>query len=261
MAELAPGGPVYQAGTLSGNPLATAAGLAVLGEVAAGGLRGPRRPRRGFRQGSRVGGRRRWPGGRGVRRGPPGRALRGAGRGGAARAARSTTRARGRWPGATRTRGSSTPCSAAASRWRPGAYEVMFPGHGPRRGRPGPGRRGGGGGGGRSQRVVGTARRPGRTRGDGRAERRAPQINRFEDGTCTTRADWTAMPENGWPPDFPALRRGEGCTMCGPGPTRPRTACGCSKAAGPTATSAGIRCGPAMPMSSGRGGTSPSPRS
>ncbi len=33
MAELAPGGPVYQAGTLSGNPLATAAGLAVLGTV------------------------------------------------------------------------------------------------------------------------------------------------------------------------------------------------------------------------------------
>ena len=32
--ELAPGGPVYQAGTLSGNPLATAAGLAVLGAVA-----------------------------------------------------------------------------------------------------------------------------------------------------------------------------------------------------------------------------------
>jgi glutamate-1-semialdehyde 2,1-aminomutase len=30
MAELAPAGPVYQAGTLSGNPLATAAGLAVL---------------------------------------------------------------------------------------------------------------------------------------------------------------------------------------------------------------------------------------
>jgi glutamate-1-semialdehyde 2,1-aminomutase len=33
MAALAPGGPVYQAGTLSGNPLATAAGLAVLGAV------------------------------------------------------------------------------------------------------------------------------------------------------------------------------------------------------------------------------------
>jgi glutamate-1-semialdehyde 2,1-aminomutase len=33
MAELAPQGPVYQAGTLSGNPLATAAGLAVLGHV------------------------------------------------------------------------------------------------------------------------------------------------------------------------------------------------------------------------------------
>jgi glutamate-1-semialdehyde 2,1-aminomutase len=33
MAALAPGGPVYQAGTLSGNPLATAAGLAVLTAV------------------------------------------------------------------------------------------------------------------------------------------------------------------------------------------------------------------------------------
>jgi glutamate-1-semialdehyde 2,1-aminomutase len=30
MQELAPSGPVYQAGTLSGNPLATAAGLSVL---------------------------------------------------------------------------------------------------------------------------------------------------------------------------------------------------------------------------------------
>jgi glutamate-1-semialdehyde 2,1-aminomutase len=34
MAVLAPEGPCYQAGTLSGNPLATAAGLAVLGAVA-----------------------------------------------------------------------------------------------------------------------------------------------------------------------------------------------------------------------------------
>lgn len=33
MGHLAPEGPVYQAGTLSGNPLATAAGLAVLGEL------------------------------------------------------------------------------------------------------------------------------------------------------------------------------------------------------------------------------------
>ena len=37
MRELAPEGPCYQAGTLSGNPLATAAGLAVLGELAAPG--------------------------------------------------------------------------------------------------------------------------------------------------------------------------------------------------------------------------------
>jgi glutamate-1-semialdehyde 2,1-aminomutase len=33
MEQLAPSGPVYQAGTLSGNPLATAAGLCVLGEL------------------------------------------------------------------------------------------------------------------------------------------------------------------------------------------------------------------------------------
>jgi glutamate-1-semialdehyde 2,1-aminomutase len=36
MEQLAPVGPVYQAGTLSGNPLATAAGLAVLAELDAG---------------------------------------------------------------------------------------------------------------------------------------------------------------------------------------------------------------------------------
>ena len=39
MAVLAPDGPVYQAGTLSGNPLATAAGLAVLGELDDGAYR------------------------------------------------------------------------------------------------------------------------------------------------------------------------------------------------------------------------------
>jgi glutamate-1-semialdehyde 2,1-aminomutase len=38
MAELAPEGPCYQAGTLSGNPLATAAGLAVLGELSKEGV-------------------------------------------------------------------------------------------------------------------------------------------------------------------------------------------------------------------------------
>ncbi len=38
MRELAPEGPCYQAGTLSGNPLATAAGLAVLGELARPGV-------------------------------------------------------------------------------------------------------------------------------------------------------------------------------------------------------------------------------
>jgi glutamate-1-semialdehyde 2,1-aminomutase len=38
MRELAPEGPCYQAGTLSGNPLATAAGIASLGELAAAGV-------------------------------------------------------------------------------------------------------------------------------------------------------------------------------------------------------------------------------
>jgi glutamate-1-semialdehyde 2,1-aminomutase len=37
MRQVAPAGPVYQAGTLSGNPLAVAAGRAALGELAAGG--------------------------------------------------------------------------------------------------------------------------------------------------------------------------------------------------------------------------------
>jgi glutamate-1-semialdehyde 2,1-aminomutase len=39
MASLAPLGPVYQAGTLSGNPLATAAGLAALGELTDDGFK------------------------------------------------------------------------------------------------------------------------------------------------------------------------------------------------------------------------------
>jgi glutamate-1-semialdehyde 2,1-aminomutase len=38
MASLAPDGPVYQAGTLSGNPLAMAAGLATLGEISKPGF-------------------------------------------------------------------------------------------------------------------------------------------------------------------------------------------------------------------------------
>ena len=45
MDELAPLGPVYQAGTLSGNPLATAAGLAVLAELDDGVVRRARSAR------------------------------------------------------------------------------------------------------------------------------------------------------------------------------------------------------------------------
>ena len=49
MALLAPLGPVYQAGTLSGNPVATAAGLATLRGVHPGGLRPARRGQRRHR--------------------------------------------------------------------------------------------------------------------------------------------------------------------------------------------------------------------
>ena len=45
MAKLAPVGPVYQAGTLSGNPLATAAGLATLRHCTAALYRPPRQGR------------------------------------------------------------------------------------------------------------------------------------------------------------------------------------------------------------------------
>ena len=119
MAELAPGGPVYQAGTLSGNPLATAAGLAVLGEVgpadyealAAHASRcSPRTSSRRWPAAGWPSWRRSWArwSGSSWRRPTRRRSRR-----------PSTTRARGRSPRATPTRASSTPCCAAASRWRP----------------------------------------------------------------------------------------------------------------------------------------------
>ena len=117
MAELAPGGPVYQAGTLSGNPLATAAGLAVLGEVrpsdyealagrvalfakdlesaVAGGGLAVVAPVVGPLVGLFV-----------------------AQADAAPIAAPFEYEGRARWPRATRTRASSTPCSAAVSCWR-----------------------------------------------------------------------------------------------------------------------------------------------
>ena len=62
MAQLAPAGPVYQAGTLSGNPVATAAGLAQLrlatDDAYAAGRRGRRRRRAAGRRGAGQGGRR-----------------------------------------------------------------------------------------------------------------------------------------------------------------------------------------------------------
>ena len=58
LSSLAPDGPVYQAGTLSGNPLATAAGLAVLGGLDPAGYCRPLRtggPLRGGTRGRAVG--------------------------------------------------------------------------------------------------------------------------------------------------------------------------------------------------------------
>ena len=46
MSQLAPLGPVYQAGTLSGNPVATACGLATLKEIRSPASSRPCRPRR-----------------------------------------------------------------------------------------------------------------------------------------------------------------------------------------------------------------------
>ena len=150
LAELAPGGPVYQAGTLSGNPLATAAGLAVLDHVgpadyealsarvgvfakelesavAAGGLAVTVPTRRAA-----------------------GRALRGRRRRGSAHGA---LRLRGR-AGDRRRRHLRPLLPRHAAPWRGAGTRRLrgdVPRPGPRRGGPGPRRRGGGGVGGRNQ--------------------------------------------------------------------------------------------------------------
>ena len=155
MAELAPGGPVYQAGTLSGNPLATAAGLAVLGEVRPADYEAL--AARVSRCSPRISSRR-WP----------------------AVAWPSWHRSWGHWSGSSWRRPLAAPIAApldyegaralaagdtyaavlprhAPPRRRAGAGRLRgdVPWHGPRRGRSGPCRRGSGGGGGRSQPVIG----------------------------------------------------------------------------------------------------------
>ena len=119
LAELAPGGPVYQAGTLSGNPLATAAGLAVLDDVGPADYEAL--AARAWRCSPRTSSRRSppvaWPSWRPSWARWSGSSWRRPTRRRSRRP--STTKARGRSPGATPTRVSSTPCCAAASRWRP----------------------------------------------------------------------------------------------------------------------------------------------
>ncbi len=129
LAMLAPEGPVYQAGTLSGNPLATAAGLAVLGAVdadllhrtvGAGGRvrrracsppsrRGSRRPCRS-RSGSRCSGRCWGSSSRRPGRGRP----------------PTSTAPPGRWPPVS-TRPSSGGCSTGGWRWPPGPTRCPSP--------------------------------------------------------------------------------------------------------------------------------------
>ena len=118
MAELAPGGPVYQAGTLSGNPLATAAGLAVLDAVTPADYEALAARVALFAKESRVGGGERRPGCRRPDGGTAGRPVRGTRPTQDRSRRRRTTRARGRSPRERRTPASSTPCSAGAWRWR-----------------------------------------------------------------------------------------------------------------------------------------------
>ena len=153
MAELAPGGPVYQAGTLSGNPLATAAGLAVLDAVEPADYEALTARVALFAKGleSAVAG---WRAGR--RRadgGAAGRSLRGAGR---RRTARGADRLRER--AGDRLGRHLLPLLPrhAPPRRGVGAGRLRgdVPRSGPRRRRPGPCRRGSGGGGGRSQPLT-----------------------------------------------------------------------------------------------------------
>ena len=128
MAQLAPEGPVYQAGTLSGNPIATTAGLATLrlatDEVYAHIDQGRRRRPGGGRRGTR-----RRPACRTSSR-PPAPCSR------VFFADRSRCRdfdgrlAAGRSP---RSRRSSTRCWTRASTCRRSAYEALVPVRGPRR--------------------------------------------------------------------------------------------------------------------------------
>ena len=128
MAELAPGGPVYQAGTLSGNPLATAAGLAVLDAVTAADYEALTARVALFAKDleSAVAG-----GGLAVAVptvGPLVGFFVGPAEAGPLAPPTDYESAPGDRVGGDLLPASSTPCSAAASRWRPGAYEVMFPG-------------------------------------------------------------------------------------------------------------------------------------
>ena len=113
MEQVAPLGGVYQAGTLSGNPLAVAAGLATLRALATGDA---------YDRLEALGARLEQRAARGARRRPGvpltvnrvGSMLTGV----LLRGARDRLRRRARAPTPRATRASSTPCSSAACTWR-----------------------------------------------------------------------------------------------------------------------------------------------
>ena len=112
MQQIAPSGPIYQAGTLSGNPVAMAAGLAMLELIQAPGFHDALE--RAHARAVRRAGSRRARGRRAVHHQPRRRHVRPV----LHRRSRSTPTPRP-WPATPRrSTASSTPCSSAACTWR-----------------------------------------------------------------------------------------------------------------------------------------------
>ena len=122
METLSPLGPVFHAGTLAGNPLATAAGLAALGQLDADvymELSARARHLAALLRDACAGGRVPGP--------VPGRRHAASGWSAATSRRRSTSTAPSA-PTTPPTRRSSTPCSAEGVAMAPGAYEAIFVG-------------------------------------------------------------------------------------------------------------------------------------
>ena len=122
MKRIAPAGPVYQAGTLSGNPLAVAAGRAALAELSRDDRLPLRDPGEDRRPSRRRASRRR----RGATASPARRAPGLHARPLLHRRARAPAGGRPRAPTGSASRASSTGCSRAGVHLPPSAYEALF---------------------------------------------------------------------------------------------------------------------------------------